>query len=387
MSQLSTATYRIRGLPEGPATSPKPALPVGETTDPTALLGRVLRSLSRPHLTDLIYHAKFLPRLAAHWPTFSYFITRSKCSALKDAPIHLGEYMDFSTKDEFCQQIIDVADYQHAEEKAIRALLSQVSEGSEVAMIPEPLAMALACHLYRGSEWLKQNQNEILKTILQSSSAAYIALCSGFFQGDVTELLTKISEDPRLTLDVSQSPALQSRAEEKWFLAALEPYPVQHSMAVFLNGHSQKGLELLHQAAGTHAISAGICLGLEPASERADDWLAIATGSTEAFYWMGKVWTAGRREIATHPHRLTAITEIRRDLRWHYHWARDVAPEEASMSLSEIWPSPWAVELILDLGIPIGLVPELYNQKELDPKHPADSAVLLWAADNTLSST
>ena len=60
---------------------------------------------------------------------------------------------------------------------------------------------------------------------------------------------------------------------------------------------------------------------------------------------------------------------------------RDVAPEQAFHSVRELGLSPWTVELIVDLALPSELLVELFSNQNLDPKHPIDSALLLWASE------
>jgi len=293
--------------------------------------------------------------------------------------------MDWSSKDSVCLKILSLGGVQEDEEKALHGLLWDDANPGTPEMSKSSLAMAFAGYFYRGTTWLFERQNEILSTILQSPEAAYVALYSGFYRGDVKALCDKIGENPRLTLDVLQNPALCRIVKSESLIDTLNGHPLQKAIWLFLQGKSEDAINLIVQAAGLNPNCAGVCLGLDPGNERADDWLAVMAGSAESFYWLGKVWIEGKNHIETHPYWPVASAELRRDPRWFYHHVRDVAPNQASSGLDHLGFSPWGVELAVDLGVPMGSVLDLYFDTTLDPKQSLDSALILWATHNSLS--
>ena len=74
---------------------------------------------------------------------------------------------------------------------------------------------------------------------------------------------------------------------------------------------------------------------------------------------------------------------IKKDVRWFYHWCRDIDQTEARNAVRWHWPNPWAVEMIVDLQLESDLVRELCQAsfKNIDNDDPWTSTLVLWAAE------
>ena len=73
---------------------------------------------------------------------------------------------------------------------------------------------------------------------------------------------------------------------------------------------------------------------------------------------------------------------IKKDVRWLYHWIRDVDRTEVKDAIRWHWPNPWMIDLIEDLHVEVEVVRNLHKTTLKDTSDdPWSSAVILWAAD------
>jgi hypothetical protein len=162
------------------------------------------------------------------------------------------------------------------------------------------------------------------------------------------------------------------------------PHPLHHSLWLFITGQDKAAFKLLRRAAKADPLAAGVCLGLEPNHGLAKEWLKTASENGEALYWAGKIWQMVYDEIAHVTHSSALARDLMKHPQWYYHWLRDLEGADLNAKLANLWPDPWAVELIVDRQISKSVVIDLCAKRELDPKHTIESAVILWAADYVL---
>ena len=348
-------------------------------------MGQVFRCLRRAHFSDSLYHFDNLNKLARRWPTFAFLQPRRTHTGwIKTAPLHLAPYYSWprpENPDCSLAKLLRVHDQQDEEQKAIQRLMDSLDSGDEPKVTEHPLAMGLACHILGGSRWLRKNRSKIHKVVLRSTTASYVALASGSFADDTTALVDRIATNPMLVLELAQTPILKRQLTEAWFVEALVPRPIFHALWLFMTNQERAAWTLLYKTAQANSVAAGICLGLDPHSENSKSWLKLAGNHSEALYWAGRIWQAAHDDIAKFGHAGTARGHLQNDWPWYYHWLRDLEWTDINAKVTEMWPDPWAVELIVDRGLSKDLVTVLCSKRDLDPHHPIESAVLLWAAD------
>jgi hypothetical protein len=241
--------------------------------------------------------------------------------------------------------------------------------------------MGVAAHLYAGSTWFRKNRSKLFEIVLRSSTASYLALASGAFANDSSALLDRVAANPLLVLELAQSPMLKDQLRDAWFTEALIPRPLFHSLYLFMKNKERAAWELLRQTADDDAVAAGICLGLDPQSKNATTWSRVVGNSSEAMYWSGRIWQEEHDDIWKFPYAQDAMTHLTKDPAWYYHFLRDLEWADINAKVTEMWPDPWAVELIVDRRLSKDLVTFLCSKRDLDPKHHVESALLLWASD------
>jgi len=353
-------------------------------TDPAKLLGQFFRSFRRPHLSDSLHHYHGINQLARRWPTFPFLQFRRIEGLIKTIPLHLGPYLDRCTigdPDSITDKILKASDCQEEEQKAIDSVLKALDSGSEPKVADHPLAMAMACHLFRGGKWLRSNRAKAREIVLQSATASYIALCSGVFADEITALTERIATEPKLVVDLAQSRMFRKQLRESWFQKALISQPLYNAHWLFITNQEKAAFKLLRKSAQTDPITAGICAGLEPEHDDAKKWMKIAMQSNEALYWAGRLWRGANDDIAKVTHVPAAVAQLVTDPKWYYHWTRDIEWDEIGVKVATIWPDPWAVECVVDRRLAKDLVSELYAKREFNHQDSLESAVILWAAD------
>jgi len=290
----TTLNYRIRGLSASLDENPTAAgvdAPVG-TTDPAKLLGRFFRSFRRPHLTDSLYHYDGINQLARRWPTFAFLKFRRIEGLIKNTPLHLSPFLDWPAigdAESITGKISKASDTQEKEQNAIDAVRKALDDGSEPNVTDDPIAIALACHLFSGSKWLRSNREKVREIVLQSPTASYITLCSGAFADEITLLAERIATEPKLVVDLAQCPVLRKQLREEWFQRAVISQPLYNAYWLFITNQEKAAFKLLRNKAQTDPIIAGVCVGLEPEHGEAKKWMKLALQSNEALYWAGKL--------------------------------------------------------------------------------------------------
>ena len=388
---MTASVYRIKGLdspcpvqsqPElelpvivPPLHSPEPELP-----DP---LGQLNKSLGTPRLSDALYHFDETDQLADLWPTFTYFHPRGPFGPIKSAPLRLTQCLFPPTSDEdnpLAASILNLAGYQGREKIAIRCLLA----GQKDDMPPNdcPLALAVMSFLRRGSAWLKKYREQILPHILRSPEAAFIALATGAWNDQASVLLDQVAVSPELAVQLWRSPVLRQLVSEEWIRRALDRHPIHQAIALSLQRkHDFEARQLLYNTAIHIPQAAGICLALFPFNPEAPARWNLARNDGQALYWTGRVWKAGGRKITDLPRHNEIVSQLKTDERWAYHWARDIDRSAAEDFARQLWPSPWAVELIEDLHLPGDFAADLATAPHEPESRFWDQYLTLWAAE------
>ena len=385
-----TATYRIKGLHnliepvQARKDVTKSASPVANT-DSAAMLDQVDKALGNPNLTDVLYHFDDFHKLTRLWPTFEYLHPSRTYGASKTAPLHLADYLhaaEFDEPDLFADSILELSIQQSRDQIAIRDILARQFNGLEMLIGDSPLASSVASYLMRGSQWLADRREQLLTIILKSSAAAFVALASGAWSKNTSILLDRISASPDLTLELWRSHGLRQLISEEWILRALGPYPVHCAVVLASKRENlEAGVKLLHRVAKRDSFGAGVCLGLDPFNDLADKWWDLAQKNNHSLYWAGRVWKAGGASMLEFPRSDEILARLSASPSWCYHWARDVDSHAAKRHARHLWPSAWAVELIVDLSLPKDFVVELVNQSDFNEFKPWDSSIILWAAE------
>ncbi len=391
----SPLVYRVRGLPDRFSNSAShPDVPSGSTSiakqNPAKMMAQVFRCWRRPHLSDILYHFAGLHSLSKRWPTFAYLQPRRMSGWIKYVPLHLAPYLSWGPpydSEDITEKVLTFNDRQETTQQGIEELLRCLAQGEEPEIKECPLIMGMACHLFAGSSWLRANRDEILKVVMQSPVGAYVALASGTFVGESTALIERVACDPKLLLDLTQSPVHKQWLQHDWLMEKLLRHPIYHALWLFIIGKEKAAFYLLLEAAETNDIAAGICLGLHPSEdEQVQRWKQLIHGRGEALYWAAKVWQAGHEKGPDFPHNFHALMNLKQNQRWLYHWLRDLSTDDVRGYVQLMWPDPWCVELIVDRQMPKDFVVDLATKGDLDTAHPVDSALILWAADYTSTS-
>ena len=385
LNQEPALRYRVKALGDSsPDNQVSPTSPSDQIEDPGKLMGQVFRCFRRPHLTDHLYHFANLNGLAKTWPTFAFLQPRRRSSGwIKTVPLHLAPYIGWprpNNPPRAVERLLSTYDCQDDEGKLIQFLMDSVQNGDEPRVVEFPVAMGVACHLFRGSAWLRTNLLQIHDVVLRSTTASFIALASGAF-ANTKPLIDRVAENPRLVLEMAQSSILKQYIRKAWFTEALRPHPIFHALWLFMSSQELGAWILLRNTAERNPIAAGICLGLEPQHKKALDWFNLARKSYEALYWAGRVWQAKNNDVSKFNHNRAVASLLSRDPRWYYHWLRDFEFEDLNAKVREMWPNPWSIELIVDRCLSKELVTELCCKGNLDHKDPMGSAVLIWAKD------
>ena len=387
MLNLPTAPrYRIKGLYEvSPEEETTPSSSPTQMVEPGKLMGRIFRCIRKPHLSDHLYHFDGYHKLARRWPTFNFVHPRRrKIGWIKTTPLHLAPHFGWPRPkhpDAAIKKLLRNYDQQEDEQKTIQLFLDCLDTGDEPNLVNHPLAMGLACHLYAGSAWLRRNRSRLREIVLRSATASYLALASGAFAGDAQGLINRIAANPMLVLELAQNSILRGQLRDAWFAEALVKRPLFHSLYLFMKNQEKAAWELLHKTAESDAVSAGICLGLDPRSKDANIWTKVVGNCSEAMYWSGRIWQAEHDDIEKFKYAPNAVAHLMKDRRWYYAWLRDLEWSDLNAKVTEIWPDPWSIELIADRHMPKNLVTELCCKREMDHKDPIQSAVLLWAQE------
>jgi hypothetical protein len=381
--------YRIKGLegltepkfkaetPTVSATKDRPETAAPET------FGLIGRALGFPRLTDVLYHFE-VDQVADRWPTFTYFHPPVQFGPVKSEPLRLVQSMyplSPDAGDGSMYSILIRVRQQRREQVAIRTLLA--GEAEDFSFSDVPVAASLEAYLRRGSAWLRNRREKIFKTILRSPEASFIALSSGAWNDRSPLLLEAIAASPDLVLQVWRSPIRRRQLTEDWVMRALHDHPAHRAVAISLQPRRRaEAREVLHLGAATNAQAAAICFALDPFNPKAEEWWTRAHTDGRALYWIGRVWKLQGRKTIDLPHREEIVRRLGEDNEnWLYHWARDIQPEEAKKFAAQLWPSPWAVELIEDLKLPHDFVADLLNSTDFEKTRAQHSSLIFWATE------
>jgi hypothetical protein len=388
---MTSSVYRIKGLDipcaaqshpelELPVIVPPPHNPEPTLPDP---LGQLNKALGFPRLSDVLYHFEEVEQLAALWPTFTYFHPRGQFGPIKSAPLRLTECLfppPVNQDDPLAVSILDLAGRQSREKTAIRRLLT----GEKDDIPPDDCALALAVmsFLRRGSAWFKKHRVQTLTLILRSPEAAFIALASGAWNDQASVLLDQVAVSPELGVQLWRSPVLKRFVTEEWLRRVLQGHPLHLAAALsFQKKHVIEARTLLYEAAKENSLAAGVCLGLFPFNPEAKDRWNLARNNGEALYWAGRVWKADGKRITDLPRCDEIVSHLQTDAKWGYHWARDVDRSVAEDFARQLWPNPWAVELIEDLRLPGDFATDLATGPNGPESRFWDNYLTLWATE------
>jgi hypothetical protein len=388
---MTASVYRIKGLDiprtaqlhpelELPVIVPPPKNPEPEVPD---LLGQLNKSLGTPRLSDVLYHFEELEHLAALWPTFTYFHPRGPFGPIKSAPLRLTQCLfppPMDQDDALATSIFDLAQRQDREKVGIRRLLA----GQKDYIPPDDcaLAQAVMSFLRRGSAWFKKHRMQTLTLILRSPEAAFISLASGVWNDQASVLLDQVAVSPELAVQVWRSPVLKQLVNEEWIRRVLQGHPSHLAVALsFQKKHAFEARTLLYDAAKEHPLVAGVCLALYPFNSETGFRWNLARHDGEALYWAGRVWKADGRKITDLPRHNEIVSHLQTDAKWAYHWARDIDRSVAEDFARQLWPSPWAVELIEDLHLPGDFAADLATEPNGPESRFWDNYLTLWATE------
>jgi hypothetical protein len=388
---MTASVYRIKGLEslvitqpdfelEAPVVVRPPHNPEPEFLDP---LGQLNRALVTPRLSDVLYHFEEADQLAALWPTLTYFHPRGQFGPIKSVPLRLTQCLFPPPMDEgdaLAISILDMAGRQGREKIAIRRLLT--NQKDETPPDDCPLALAVTSFLRRGSAWLKKHREQILTPLLRSPEAAFIALASGAWNDQVSVLLDQVAVSPELAVQLWRSPVLKQLVNEDWLRRVLQGNPLHLAVALsFQKKHTVEARTLLYEAAKEHSLAAGVCLGLFPFNPEAGFRWNLVKNNGEALYWAGRVWKADGKKITDLPRHDEIVSHLQTDAKWAYHWARDIDRSVAEDFARQLWPNPWAVELIEDLHLPGDFASDLATGPNGPESRFWDNYLTLWATE------
>jgi hypothetical protein len=386
--------YRIRGLAEPLKEVSKAETKSSQDSPATTAFSRatmkiLLRALGRPKITDEIYDA---PRQLLHdlWPTFDLFTRQWPCKPIKSNPIALGPFIPDSNllaSDPALMTLEGFYKLQTEERKNIESGLSTANDPtfdlSHALQIKTPIAAALICVLFRGSTWVKRQENQLLDTIIKSPLACYILLHLGARPDQRQNLLKQTLLDPWLALALCTEEAFCHSMPVNLVHAAFEKTPHLLPVARFARHEitDQEAWDSLADTASIHPLCAAFALGLDPTDTRAKKWQDVALRSPEGIYWALRVWLNHQRVPSEFPGWPAFQAAIKMDVRWLFHWIRDIDRSEVTQLVEWHWPNPWAVELINDLDLDSELVRELFHKTfhNADEEDPFVSTMALWA--------
>ena len=391
------ARYRIRGLAEPEVKPPAPVpekktfreVPLSEFR-PRPSLDVALMAIGRPKLSDFIHRAS-VDRLKAWWPTFDFLSRQWGPRPVKSHPVALGPYLPDSRALRTTPELKVIEEYwkiQIEETDNINRVLT-VAEDMTLAPPPlnsvdTPVATALLCALFRGSTWVKRHEVKFQEIIGRNPVAAYIMVQLG--RPDQREsFASQILRDPHLVLDLCIEGRFGHLISPDSLPNVFEKMPHLLPLARFarLELNEPYAWNALMEIAASDPLAAAFALGLHPTNEGAKEWHALVALNPEAIYWALRVWTKHQHQASEFPYWLEYQTLIKKDVRWFYHWCRDIDQTEARNAVRWHWPNPWAVELIVDLQLESDLVRELCQAsfKNIDNDDPWTSTLVLWAAE------
>lgn len=282
--------------------------------------------------------------------------------------------------DALATSIFDLGRCQSREKVAIRRVLA----GQKDYIPPDDCALALAVmsFLRRGSAWLKKHREQILISLLRSPEAAFIALASGAWNDQASMLLDQVAVSPELAVQLWRSPVLKQLVSEDWLRRVLQSHPLHLAVALsFQRKHVIEARTLLYEAAKEHSLTAGVCLGLFPFNPEAGFRWNLVKNNGEALYWAGRVWKADGKKIADLPRYDEIVSHLQTDAKWAYHWARDIDRSVAEDFARQLWPGPWAAELIEDLRLPADFATDLATAPNGPESRFWDNYLTLWATE------
>jgi hypothetical protein len=381
--------YRIRGITMSEPAIPGPKKEARKISasefSPGPSLDAALRAIGRPYLDEFVSQAP-VERLQAWWPTFAFFANPEPSRAIKAQPVALGPYVPDSHSLASTPElkIIEESYQRQADEvRNIQHVLA-MTEGKklEVSSIETPVAATLLGAFFRGSKWLKRHEVRLFDLMKLSPVAAYILVHLGK-PGQREDFIRQVVPDPRLILDLCTVKQFRNLISCEMLTEAFEQFPHLHVLARFARAELSpaKDWEALVDTATKDALSAAFALGLDPNHEEAKAWHARISSNPEAIYWTLRVWTT-QHKAEQFPYWQLYQTLVRRELRWLYHWVRDIDRSETEALVRWHWPSPWAIELIADLKMSSAFVQELYQGSfaNSDPDDPWSSTLTLWAS-------
>lgn len=390
---MTASVYRIKGLECDCPAQPAPEVEVSVVATPPKyqepevpdLLGQLNKSLGTPRLSDVLYHFEELEQLAALLPTFTYFHPRGPYGPIKAFPLRLTQCLfppPMDQDDALATSIFDLAQRQDREKVAIRRLLA----GQKDYIPPDDCALALAVmsFLRRGSAWFKKHRVQTLTLILRSPEATFISLASGAWNDQASVLLDQVAISPELAVQVWRSPVLKQLVSEDWLRRVLQGHPLHLAVALsFQKKHTVEARTLLYEAAKEYWLAAGVCLALFPFNPEAGDRWNLARNNGEALYWAGRVWKAERKKITDLPRYKEIVFQLQTEAnaKWAYHWARDIDRSIAEDFARQLWPNPWAVELIEDLRLPGDFATDLATSPNGPESRFWDNYLTLWATE------
>ncbi len=87
------------------------------------------------------------------------------------------------------------------------------------------------------------------------------------------------------------------------------------------------------------------------------------------------------KKITDLPRYNKIISQLETDAKWAYHWARDIDRSVAEDFARQIWPGPWAVELIEDLHLPGDFATDLATEPNGPESLFWDNYLTVWATE------
>jgi hypothetical protein len=351
---LAKTRYRVRGLPEIPTEQNKSSKPKKKVADKTEVQWESVRiAIDRPSLDDYL-HLSHTWGLQEHWPTCAFINRAQQARPIKSLPMALADQV-LGTEDSLTAQIHEKWEHLKTEKSCFEALLKTAKEGTEPDFADDamsPVCLAFATYLFRGSSSFKKHRAEVLARILSRPEASYLALLSGVWSHDGKMLIDSVRRDPKLAVDAWRYPEflpLTFRVAPE-YIHRNAPHLYSLIQPIHIGIIRSECWTNLAEAANENVMAAAFALALAPGHADNARWTAIIQKDAEAMYWTVRIASQGidPTSLGYWPH---FQKRVRDDAQWGYHWVRDFEPGSAYAFFDAHWPSPWSIELAVDLHL------------------------------------
>jgi hypothetical protein len=326
--------------------------------------------------------------LKAWWPTFGFFARQESPKSIKIHPTALGPALPDSHVEPSTPELEIIEKYykeQNHQANQIACVLTMAEDtGTHPCSVDSPVALAILCSLVCGSFASKDDETKLREMIGNNPVAAYILAHIGCCPGERQDFIRQIMADPYLALDLCVEGLFGHLLPDELLSGSLEKVPHLRPFIHFaqrqLNDHD--AWDALVDIAENDPLAAAFALGLDPTHSQAKEWHPLVAPTPEAIYWALRVWGTHQPKATDFPYWLEFQALVKKDLRWLFHWVRDIDATEAREVARWHWPDPWAIEIIVDLELEPDFVRDLFQGsfQNSDNDDPLASTLSLWAA-------